>query len=148
MRSVVNSCLVAFVLPSSGLTLAIYYTLYGLCKIKPLDGGTCGIQSNYKNNVYLFFWINTAQIQQVGRIFDKPILEVILNFEEETQFFQALEMQTSNFLYFGLQILNQSLPIPPRSDEESNCGKKSKSKGREGHNPINQNIIFNGRYVI
>ncbi len=40
MRSVVNSCFVAFVPPSSGLTSAIYYTLYGLCPRKPLDGGT------------------------------------------------------------------------------------------------------------
>ncbi len=40
MRSVVNSCFVAFVLPSSGLTLAIYYTLYGLCQMKPLDRRT------------------------------------------------------------------------------------------------------------
>ncbi len=39
MNSVVNSCFVAFFLPSSGLTLAIYFTLYGLCQIKPLDGG-------------------------------------------------------------------------------------------------------------
>jgi len=39
MRSVVNSCFVAFVPPSSGLILAIYYTLYGLCQGKPLDGG-------------------------------------------------------------------------------------------------------------
>jgi len=39
MRSVVSSCFVAFVPPSSGLTLAIiYYTLYGLCQRKPLDG--------------------------------------------------------------------------------------------------------------
>jgi len=40
MRSVVNSCFVAFVPPSSGLTSAIYYTLYGLCQRKPLDGDT------------------------------------------------------------------------------------------------------------
>jgi len=40
MRSVVNSCFVAFVLSSSGLTLAIYYALYGLCQMKPLDGRT------------------------------------------------------------------------------------------------------------
>ncbi len=40
MRSVVNSCFVSFVLPSSGHILAIYYTLYGLCKIKPLDDRT------------------------------------------------------------------------------------------------------------
>jgi len=38
MRSVVNSCFVTFILPSSGLTLAIYYTLCGLCQMKPLDG--------------------------------------------------------------------------------------------------------------
>jgi hypothetical protein len=40
MRSVVNSCFVTYVLPSSGQIFAIYYTLYGLCKIIPLDGGT------------------------------------------------------------------------------------------------------------
>jgi len=40
MRSVVNSCFVTFVPPSIGLTSAIYYTLYGLCQRKPLDGGT------------------------------------------------------------------------------------------------------------
>ncbi len=40
MRSVVNSCFVTFALPPSGQILAIYYTLYGLCKIKPLDGRT------------------------------------------------------------------------------------------------------------
>ncbi len=40
MRSVVNCCFVTFVLPSSGPTLAIYYTLYGLCQRKPLDGRT------------------------------------------------------------------------------------------------------------
>jgi len=36
MRSDVNSCFVAFVQPSSSQILSIYYTLYGLCKIKPL----------------------------------------------------------------------------------------------------------------
>ncbi len=40
MRSVVNSCFVAFVLPSSGLILAIDNTLYALCQMKPLDGRT------------------------------------------------------------------------------------------------------------
>jgi len=40
MMSVVNSCLVTYVLTTSGQILAIYYTLYGLCKIKPLDGRT------------------------------------------------------------------------------------------------------------
>jgi hypothetical protein len=30
----------AFVPPSSGITLAIYYTLYGLCQLRPLDGWT------------------------------------------------------------------------------------------------------------
>jgi len=40
MRSAVNSCFVTYILPSSGQILAIYYTLYGLCKIIPLDGGT------------------------------------------------------------------------------------------------------------
>jgi len=40
MRSVVNSCFVTYVLPSSGQILAIYYTLYGLFKIIPLGDRT------------------------------------------------------------------------------------------------------------
>jgi len=40
MRSVVNSCFVAVFPPSGGPILAIFYTLYGLCQIKPLDCGT------------------------------------------------------------------------------------------------------------
>jgi hypothetical protein len=47
MRSVVNSRFVAFVPPSSGLTLAIYYTLYGLCQMKPLDGSTYATKANF-----------------------------------------------------------------------------------------------------
>jgi len=34
-----NCCFVTFVLPSSGQILTINYKLYGLCQIKPLDGG-------------------------------------------------------------------------------------------------------------
>jgi len=40
MRLKINSCFVTFVPPSGGQILAIYNTLYGLCKINPLDGGT------------------------------------------------------------------------------------------------------------
>ena len=37
---------VSFVLPSSGIILTIYYTLYGLCKIRPLDGSTHATTNN------------------------------------------------------------------------------------------------------
>jgi len=40
LRQAINSCFVTFVPPSSGFVLAIYYTGYGLCQIKSLDGGT------------------------------------------------------------------------------------------------------------
>ena len=40
MRQAINSGFVAFILPSSGFILTIYYTLNGLCQIRSLDGGT------------------------------------------------------------------------------------------------------------
>jgi len=40
MRLKINSSFVAFVPPPDGQILAIYYTLYGIYQIKPLDGGT------------------------------------------------------------------------------------------------------------
>ena len=52
MRSVVNSCFVTYVLPSNGQILAIYYTLYGLFKIIPLDGGTYVTKKTAK------FWLH------------------------------------------------------------------------------------------
>ena len=38
MRLPISSCFVEYVLPSSGIILAIHYTLCGLCQIRPLDG--------------------------------------------------------------------------------------------------------------
>ena len=37
MRLIINSCYVAFVPPSNGIIWTIYSSLYGLCRIKPLD---------------------------------------------------------------------------------------------------------------
>jgi hypothetical protein len=40
IRLVINSCFVAYILPSGVIFLAIHYTLYRLCQIKPKDGRT------------------------------------------------------------------------------------------------------------
>jgi len=83
MRSVVNSCFVAFVLPSNGLTLAIYYT----CQMKPLDGETYGTKNSYflaspppiSLDIYsaLYFYLCISV---------DTTIKFLLNFEEKIRF--------------------------------------------------------------
>ena len=46
MRLTIDSCFVAYILPSSGIILAIYYKLYGLCLIRTLDGRMFATKNN------------------------------------------------------------------------------------------------------
>ena len=48
MRLTIDSCFVKYVMPSSGIILAIYNTLYWVCQIIPLDARTYSTK-NIKN---------------------------------------------------------------------------------------------------
>ena len=52
MRLTIKSCFVTYVLPSRVTILAIYYTQYGLCQIRPLNGST------YENKKQRKFWLH------------------------------------------------------------------------------------------